>query len=181
MAKYNWMALILCVSNIGVLFFCGLINEFTNQWGVVFFFPGVLLFPAFLFLDKFRALPVLFISGLFCDQILSCNFGYHALALCFLYLFFSEFFPAGQKNSLIQPVSIQVVTHVFLCFGWFLFLQISKNYSNNWTFLRFVIDVILSGFILYPIFQWYPRFCDALIQLTGTYSLSDTLIGQNRK
>ncbi len=179
MARYNWIALLLGLSNIGLLFLCGLINELTNQWGFVFFFPAVLLFPAFLFLDKLRALLVLFISGLYCDQALSSSFGYHAFALCFLYLLLSEFFPVGQKKSLLRPVSIQVLTHFLLALGWFLFLKFSNDGSNDWAFFRFLSDTILSGLLLFPVFQWYPRFCEALIQLVGANSLRESFTEQN--
>ena len=181
MARYNWIALLLCLSNIGVLFSCGLINELTNQWGFVFFFPAVLLLPAFLFLDKLRALSVLFISGLYCDQALTSSFGYHAFALCFLYLLLSEFFPVGHKKSLLRPITIQVMTHFLLALGWFIFLKISKDDSNDWAFFRFLSDTILSGLLLFPVFHWYPRFCEDLIQLVGTNSLRESFIEQNRE
>jgi len=158
MARYNWIALLLCLSNIGVLFSCGLINELTNQWGFVFFFPAVLLLPAFLFLDKLRALSVLFISGLYCDQALTSSFGYHAFALCFLYLLLSEFFPVGHKKSLLRPITIQVMTHFLLALGWFIFLKISKDDSNDWAFFRFLSDTILSGLLLFIAFPWYTKF-----------------------
>ena len=141
--------------------------------GFCFFFPAVLLFPAFLFLDKLRALLVLFISGLYCDQALSSSFGYHAFALCFLYLFFSEFFQLGQKKSLLRPVSIQVMTHFLLALGWFLFLKVSNDGSNNWTFLGFLSDTILSGFYYFQFFNGIPRVCEALIQLVGANSLRE--------
>ena len=181
MARYNWIALLLCLSNIGVLFSCGLINELTNQWGFVFFFPAVLLLPAFLFLDKLRALSVLFISGLYCDQALTSSFGYHAFALCFLYLLLSEFFPVGHKKSLLRPITIQVMTHFLLALGWFIFLKISKDDSNDWAFFRFLSDTILSGLLLFPVFHWYPRFCEDLIQLVGTNSLRESFIEQSRE
>ena len=181
MARYNWIALLLSLSNIGVLFSCGLINELTNQWGFVFFFPAVLLLPAFLFLDKLRALSVLFISGLYCDQALTSSFGYHAFALCFIYLLLSEFFPVGHKKSLLRPITIQVMTHFLLALGWFIFLKISKDDSNDWAFFRFLSDTILSGLLLFPVFQWYPRFCEDVIQLVGTNSLRESFIEQNRE
>jgi len=174
MGSQNLFATVLCLSHIFILFLGGLINEACGSVGVVFYFPALFVFPTSLLLDSRRALPVLFLTGLAFDHSFGTAFGLNAIGSCFLYFITAQLFHSGQKSAPIRPATFQIACNVVLTMVWFIALKIGIQPHGDWTFLRFVLDLLCSTVLLIPLVHWYPVFCSCLLELLNTRSMPKT-------
>ena len=170
MGSQNLFATVLCLSHILILFLGGLINELFGLVGIIFYFPGLFIFPTSLLLDRRYALPVLFLSGLAYDHSFGIAFGFHGIGLCFLYFITAQLFHSGQKSAPIRPATFQIACNVALAMSWFIALKLGILPHGDWSFFRFVLDLLCSTVLLIPLVHWYPVFCSCLIE--GIYSRS---------
>jgi hypothetical protein len=170
MGSQNLFATVLCLSHILILFLGGLINELFGLVGIIFYFPGLFIFPTSLLLDRRYALPVLFLSGLAYDHSFGIAFGFHGIGFCFLYFITVGLFHSGQKSAPIRPATFQIAGNLALATSWFVGLKLGIQSHGNWSFFRFAFDLLCSTILLIPLVHWYPVFCSCLLELLSTRS-----------
>jgi len=170
MGSQNLFAIVLCLSHIFTLLLGGLINEVCGAIGVIFYFPALFVFPTSQLLGRVRALPVLFLTGLAFDHSFGTSFGFNGIGFCFLYFITAQLFHSGQKSAPIRPATFQIACNVALAMSWFIALKLGILPHGDWSFFRFVLDLLCSTVLLIPLVHWYPVFCSCLIE--GIYSRS---------
>jgi hypothetical protein len=167
MGSQNFFATVLCLSHIFILFLGCLINELFGLAGVVFYFPGLFIFPTCILLDRRHAPPVLFVIGLAFDNSFGTAFGFHGIGFCFLYFITVGLFHSGQKSAPIRPTTFQIAGNLVLATSWFVGLKLGIQSHGGWPFFRFAFDLLCSTILLIPLVHWYPIFCSCLLELLG--------------
>jgi hypothetical protein len=154
----------LFLANFFLLICLNTINSTLGCFGIFIYIPAIFFLPTVQNLDHFRAIFLLFISGLFYDLSIFTELGFHAFILCFFYLIWQEVFRLGRKSLLVHPIILQVSLNSILIATWISFYSIFLG-NQNWTFGRIFVDLIVSSLAIIPIGFWYPRFCETLLEI----------------
>jgi len=168
----NRISCVLVLANLILILALALINSSISQWGFFFYLPGLFFLPHYQILEVNRSLPAIFISGLCFDHFFNHTLGFHAFAMCLLFLIAREFLHLG-KQSPIQITIFQALTNLILAIGWGLFCAFFESNLSNWNWERFLIEVPLSLLFLIPLSLWFPNFCTSLIN--RVFPLSEPL------
>ena len=154
----------LILANFFLLICLNTINSTLGCFGIFIYIPAIFFLPTVQNLDHFRAIFLLFISGLYYDLSIFTELGFHAFILCFFYLIWQEVFKLGRKSLLVHPIILQVSLNSILIATWISFYSIFLG-NQNWTLGRIFVDLIVSSLAIIPIAFWYPRFCETLIEI----------------
>ena len=153
----------LFLANLFLIFCLNTINSTLGCFGIFIYIPAIFFIPTVQNLDHFRALFLLFISGLFYDLSILTELGFHGFIFCFCYLIWQEVFRLGKKSLLVHPIILQVSLNLILIVTWISYYSIILG-NQNWTFGRIFMDLIVSSLAIIPIAFWYLRFCESLIE-----------------
>jgi len=163
MKKTNKVFVTLLASNLILLFCLGILNANLGQLGFFVYAPILFFLPALLFLDRVRAIIILFISGILYDLSNYVLLGFHGFFLCFVYLLWQEIFKVSKRGIHSHPTIIQVFINLFLGLNWALFLNLFSSGKENWGWQRLIIDLSLSSLFIIPVGIWFPQFCSSLL------------------
>ena len=163
MKKTNKIFVTLLASNFILLFCLGILNSNLGNLGFFVYAPILFFMPALLFLDRVRALIILFISGILYDLSNYALLGFHGFFLCFIYLLWQEIFKAGKSGIHSYPTIIQVFINLFLGLNWALFLILFSSGNQTWEWQRLITDLFLSSLVIIPFGIWFPQFCLSLL------------------
>lgn len=165
MEKPNLILLVLLVSNLILLFCLDLINSTVGSWGFFLYVPALFFLPATLFLERLRALILLFLTGLLYDLSIHSTLGFHGFCLCTAYLIWQEIFKLGRKGLAHQPVSLQLGINLLFGVMWALYAYFFSSFTGVWEWSRIAMDLIFSSLLIIPIGIWFPRFCTSFTEL----------------
>jgi hypothetical protein len=163
MENSNRSFIALFLANIFLLFCLNTLNSSLGCVGIFIYIPAIFFIPAVQYLDPFRAIFLLFISGLFYDLSNDTELGFHAFILCFCYLIYQEVFSLGRKHLTVHLIILQVSLNLILVATWIIFYSIFLG-NQNWTFGRICMDLVISSLAIIPIALWYPRFCESFVE-----------------
>lgn len=153
---------VLILANLILIVTLALFNSLIGEWGFYLYLPGLFFLPHYQLLGLNRSLPVLFISGLGFDHFFNHTLGFHAFAMCFLFLFARQFLHLG-KQSTLQITIFQIATNSILSVLWAIFCNSFQSNLANWPWVRFLIELPLSIIFLIPLSLWFSSFCNSLV------------------
>ena len=139
-----------------------LFNSVIGKWGFFLYLPGLLFIPHYQLLGLNRSLPALFLSGLSFDLFFNHTLGFHAFAMCLIFLIAREFLHLGKQSSM-QITIFQLFTNLIMAILWAMFCTSSQTSLASWTWTRFLIELPLSMVFLIPLSLWFSSFCNSLI------------------
>ena len=152
----------LILANLIFIVTLSLFNSVIGKWGFFLYLPGLLFIPHYQLLGLNRSLPALFLSGLSFDLFFNHTLGFHAFAMCLIFLIAREFLHLGKQSSM-QITIFQLFTNLIMAILWAMFCTSSQTSLASWTWTRFLIELSLSMLFLIPLSLWFSSFCNSLI------------------
>ncbi len=142
-----------------------LLNSDISSLGIFLYLPALFFFNSSLYLNYFNGIIVSIIIGLFLDEILSTPLGFHAIFLCLAFITGKSWIEYNTKRKLWRLVTFQLLINIFftiILFGLFL---CKENLGVDWSYERFLIDLIISSIIFIPICFWKIEISRVIIQM----------------
>jgi hypothetical protein len=152
----------LILANLIFIVTLSLFNSVIGKWGFFLYLPGLLFIPHYQLLGLNRSLPALFLSGLSFDLFFNHTLGFHAFAMCLIFLIAREILHLGKQSSM-QITIFQLITNLIMAILWAMFCTSSQTSLASWTWTRFLIELPLSMVFLIPLSLWFSSFCNSLI------------------
>jgi hypothetical protein len=163
---------VLVFSNLIFIVTLSLFNSVIGKWGFYLYLPGLFLIPHYQLLGLNRSLPALFLSGLTFDHFFNHTLGFHAFAMCLIFLIARDFLHLGKQSS-VQITIFQLIANLIMAILWAIFCTLFQSLLAPWTWARFLIELSLSMLFLIPLSLWFSSFCNSLIM--GIKPTSDGL------
>ena len=152
----------LILANLIFIVTLSLFNSVIGKWGFFLYLPGLLFIPHYQLLGLNRSLPALFLSGLSFDLFFNHTLGFHAFAMCLIFLIAREFLHFGKQSS-IQTTIFQLIANLIMAILWAIFCTSFQSILAPWKWARFLIELALSILLLIPLSLWFSSFCNSLI------------------
>jgi hypothetical protein len=152
----------LILANLIFIVTLSLFNSVIGKWGFFLYLPGLLFIPHYQLLGLNRSLPALFLSGLSFDLFFNHTLGFHAFAMCLIFLIAREFLHLGKQSS-IQITIFQLIANLIMAILWAILCTSFQPSLASWTWTRFLIELPLSMVFLIPLSLWFSSFCNSLI------------------
>ena len=111
---------VLIFSNLIFIVTLSLFNSVIGKWGFYLYLPGLFLIPHYQLLGLNRSLPALFLSGLTFDHFFNHTLGFHAFAMCLIFLIAREFLHLGKQSS-VQITIFQLIANLIMAILWAIF------------------------------------------------------------
>jgi hypothetical protein len=170
MNTQNRILLSLTLSNLVLIGCIALVNSVINPYGFFLYLPGLLCIPQYQWIDPYRGLVSLLISGFIWDHFFTHTFGFHAFLLSFLFLLIRQLLHLGKQTKQ-QILYFHLVINIVLASAWFLTSNLFYIGLGDWNVGRFFSDLLLSSIILIPISFWHSQFSSKLVDLFAGYKI----------
>ena len=164
MNNQNRILFSLTLANLVLIGCIALVNSFISPYGFFIYLPGLLCIPQYQWLDPYRGLISLLISGFLWDHFFCHTFGFHAFLLSLLFLLVRQFLHSG-KQTRQQILYFHLAINFILAASWFLTSNLMQTGLGDWKIGRFFSDLLLSSIILIPISFWHTQFSTKLVDL----------------
>ena len=170
---------IILVINIFTFTLLTAINSEICKYGIFLYLPGLFFFNSCIYLNQITGLIVCIITGLYLDVTYSAPFGLHALLLSLSYLIGRDWVKQNTNTKPWRFALFQCIINIFLNMICFITLLSQKDLGLNWTVSRFLIDLVISAFIIIPLAFWKMEINRVIINNVPKRILKNTQIHES--
>lgn len=170
---------IILVINIVTFTLLTAINSEICKYGIFLYLPGLFFFNSCIYLNQITGIIVCIITGLYLDVTYSVPFGLHALLLSLSFLIGSDWVKQNTNTKPWRFALFQCIINIFFNMICFITLLSQKDLGLNWTVSRFLIDLVISAFIIIPLAFWKMEINRVIINNVPKRILKNTQIHES--